>query len=133
VPVTKESRNKELVLKAFDALFNRRDYAEAERYWSPQYIQHSAHIAPGRPGLFDLVKSLPSTLKYEPGVIMADGDFVIVHGRFSQFGAPANWIAADILRIVDGILVEHWDVIQDEATRQQSKSGLPMFGETFPH
>ncbi|HUB25969.1 MAG TPA: nuclear transport factor 2 family protein [Tepidisphaeraceae bacterium] len=133
MPVTKESRNKELVLKAFDALFNRRDYAEAERYWSPQYIQHSAHIAPGRRGLFDLVKSLPSTLKYEPGVIMADGDFVIVHGRFSQFGAPANWIAADILRIVDGILVEHWDVIQDEATRQQSKSGLPMFGETFPH
>ena len=133
MPVTKESRNKELVLKAFDALFNRRDYAEAERYWSPQYIQHSAHIAPGRRGLFDLVKSLPSTLKYEPGVIVADGDFVIVHGRFSQFGAPANWIAADILRIVDGILVEHWDVIQDEATRQQSKSGLPMFGETFPH
>jgi predicted SnoaL-like aldol condensation-catalyzing enzyme len=132
MPDSKESRNKALVLKAFDTLFNKRDYAEAERYWSPHYIQHSAHIAPGREGLFNLVKSLPQTLKYEPGVIAADGDFVIVHGRFSGFGAPANWIAADILRIDDGILVEHWDVIQDEATQEQSKSALPMFGENFP-
>jgi predicted SnoaL-like aldol condensation-catalyzing enzyme len=126
-------RNKALVLEAFDTLFNKRDYVAAERYWSPDYIQHSAHIKPGREGLFDLIKSLPPTLRYEPGVIVAEGDFVIVHGRFSEFGAPMNWIAADILRIEDGILVEHWDVIQDEATREQSKSGLPMFGEAFPH
>ena len=132
MPDSKESQNKALVLKAFEALFNRRDYAEAERYWSPHYIQHSAHIRPGRGGLFDLVKSLPPTLRYEPGVIVADGDFVIVHGRFSGIGQPVNWIAADILRIENGILVEHWDVIQDEATAEQSKSGLPMFGESFP-
>jgi predicted SnoaL-like aldol condensation-catalyzing enzyme len=125
------SRNKALVLEAFDTPFNKRDYAAAEKFWSPGYIQHSAHIAPGREGLFDLIKGLPSTLKYEPGTIMADGDFVIVHGRFSDFGLPVNWIAADILRIKDGILVEHWDVIQDEATRESSKSGLPMFGDNF--
>jgi predicted SnoaL-like aldol condensation-catalyzing enzyme len=132
MPDTKESRNKALVLKAFDALFNRRDYAAAERYWSAEYIQHSAHIEPGRDGLFNLIKSSPPTLKYEPGAIAADGDFVIVHGRFSGLGRAANWIAADILRIKDGILVEHWDVLQDEAAREQSKSGNPMFGDTFP-
>ncbi len=76
--------------------------------------------------------SIPPTLKYEPGTIVAEGDFVIVHGRFSDFGAPVNWIAADIVRIQGGILVEHWDVIQDEATEEQSKSGAPMFGKTFP-
>jgi predicted SnoaL-like aldol condensation-catalyzing enzyme len=129
---TIESTNKALVLKAFDALFNKRDYTAAEKFWSPQYIQHSAHIAPGREGLFNLVKSLPSTLRYEHGLIMAEGDFVIAHGRFSNFGLPVNWIAADILRIKDGILLEHWDVIQDEATRASSKSGLPMFGDHFP-
>ena len=127
-----EEKNKALVLEAFDTLFNQRDYVAAERYWSSDYIQHSAHIPPGRQGLFNLIKSLPTTLKYEPGVMVADGDLVIVHGRFSGFGAPVNWIAADILRISDGILVEHWDVIQDEASREQSKSGLPMFGDTFP-
>jgi predicted SnoaL-like aldol condensation-catalyzing enzyme len=125
-------RNKALVLEAFDTLFNEREYEAAQRYWSPDYIQHSAHIAPGREGLFNLIKSMPPTLRYEPGVILADGDFVIIHGRFSGFGAPVNWIAADILRIEDGVLVEHWDVIQDEATEQQSKSGRPMFGDSFP-
>jgi predicted SnoaL-like aldol condensation-catalyzing enzyme len=129
---TVESKNKALVLEAFDTLFNKRDYAAAERFWSPDYIQHSAHIAPGREGLFDLIKSLPSTLKYEPGTIVAEGSFVIVHGRFSGFGAPANWIAADVVRLKDGILVEHWDVIEDEATEQQSRSKAPMFGDTFP-
>jgi len=129
---TTESKNKALVLEAFDTLFNKRDYAAALRFWSPNYIQHSAHIGPGREGLFDLVKSSPSTLKYEPGTIVADGDFVIVHGRFSGHGlSPVNWIAADILRIKDGVLLEHWDVLQDEASRSSSKSGLPMFGDKF--
>jgi len=127
-----QERNKTLVLQAFDLLFNKRDYAAAEKYWSPHYIQHSAHIAPGRDGLFTLIKSIPPTLKYEPGTIVAEGDFVIVHGRFSGFGAPVNWIAADIVRIQNGILVEHWDVIQDEATEEQSKSKAPMFGASFP-
>ncbi len=128
---TIQEKKKTLVLEAFDTLFNKRDYAAAERYWSPNYIQHSAHIAPGREGLFDLIKSMPSTLKYEPGTIVAEKDLVIVHGRFSGFGQSVNWIAADILRINDGLLVEHWDVIQDEATHASSKSGLPMFGDKF--
>jgi predicted SnoaL-like aldol condensation-catalyzing enzyme len=129
---TTAEQNKALVLKAFDTLFNKREYEVAERFWSPDYIQHSAHIEPGREGLFNLIKSLPATLRYEAGVILAEGDFVIVHGRFSGFGAPASWIAADIVRIQDGVLVEHWDVIQDEATEEQSKSKAPMFGERFP-
>ena len=128
---TIEEKNKELVLKAFDTLFNKRDYAEAERFWSPNYIQHSAHIEPGREGLFNLIKTMPPKFKYEPGTIVAEGDFVIVHGRFSDFGEPVNWISAAIVRIKDGILIEHWDVIQDEVTQGQSKSGQPMFGSTF--
>ena len=131
-PQTVQERNKALVLEAFDTLFNKRDYAVAERYWSPDYIQHSAHIEPGREGLFNLIKGMPPTLQYEAGTIVADGDVVIVHGRFSGFGAPVNWIAADILRLEDGLLAEHWDVIQDEATKEQSKSGNPMFGDRFP-
>jgi len=129
---TIESKNKALVLEAFDTLFNKRDYIAAERYWSPDYIQHSAHIEPGREGLFNLIKNLPPTLQYEPGTIVAEGDFVIVHGRFSGFGALANWIAADIVRIKEGLLVEHWDVIEDEVTEEQSQSKAPMFGISFP-
>ncbi len=124
--------NKALVLEAFDTLFNKRDYKAAERYWSSIYIQHSAHIPPGRDGLFNLIRSTPTTLKYEPGVIVAENDYVIVHGRFSGTGRPRNWIAADVVRVTDGVLAEHWDVLQDEATEAESQSGLPMFGTTFP-
>jgi predicted SnoaL-like aldol condensation-catalyzing enzyme len=125
------TKNKALVLEAFNTLFNKRDYEAAARYWSPNYIQHSAHIEPGREGLFNLIKASPASLKYEPGVIVAEGDFVIVHGRFSGTGRPRNWIAADVVRIADGVLAEHWDVLQDEATRAESTSGLPMFGDSF--
>jgi predicted SnoaL-like aldol condensation-catalyzing enzyme len=129
---TVEERNKALVLKAFDTLFNKRDYKAAERFWSADYLQHSAHIPPGREGLFGLIRNVPATLRYESGVILAEKDFVIVHGRFSGMGRPRNWIAADIVRVADGVLVEHWDVLQDEASREDSQSGMPMFGGEFP-
>ena len=128
---TTQEKNKALVLEAFDMLFNKRDYEAAERYWSPNYIQHSAHIEPGRDGLFNLIRNTPDTLRYEHQLIVAEGDYVIIHGRFSGNGRPVAWVAADIVRIENGRLAEHWDVLQDEATRAESKSGLPMFGEHF--
>jgi predicted SnoaL-like aldol condensation-catalyzing enzyme len=92
---SKEARNKALVLDAFDTLFNKRDYEAAERYWSPNYIQHSAHIEPGRDGLFNLIRNAPHTLRYEHQLIVTEGDYVIVHGRFSGTGRPVAWVAAD--------------------------------------
>jgi len=87
MPKTTPEQNKALVLEAFDTLFNKRDYAAAEKFWSPHYIQHSAHIPPGREGVFGLIKSLPPTLKYEHGTIVAEGNVVMVHGRFSNFAS----------------------------------------------
>lgn len=125
-------KNKRLVLEAFDTLFNKHDIAAAERFWSPNYIQHSAHIPPGREGLFNLVRSVPETMRYENQLIVAEGDYVMLHGRFSGIGRPVDWIVADIVRLKDGVLQEHWDVIQDEAKKAASASGLPMFGDHFP-
>jgi predicted SnoaL-like aldol condensation-catalyzing enzyme len=71
-------------------------------------------------------------MKYENSLIMAEGDMLMLHGRFSGLGLPANWIVVDIVRIENGLLAEHWDVIEDEVTQEQSKSGLPMFGDKFP-
>ena len=93
MPKTTPDQNKAIVLEAFDTLFNKRDYAAAERFWSPTYIQHSA---PRREGLFALIRSAPDTLHE------------------------------------DGLLAEPWDVLQDEATKAESVSGLPMFGDRFP-
>ena len=129
---TTPQQTKELVLRAFDALFNQRDYEAASRFWSDRYIQHSAHIGPGREGLFDLVRSFPETLRYENHVILAEGDYVMLHGRFSGNGGPRALIAADIVRVENGALAEHWDVLQDEVSKTESRSGLPMFGDRFP-
>ena len=122
---------KALVLEAFDTLFNKRDYAAAAKFWSPDYIQHSAHIPPGRDGLFNLVKAAPPELRYENAVTAVDGDYVLLHGRFTGNGLPRAWVAADVVRMENGVLKEHWDVLQDEATREESQSGLPMFGDHF--
>jgi predicted SnoaL-like aldol condensation-catalyzing enzyme len=130
---SQEEKNKSIVLEAFDTLFNKRDYAKALNFWSPSYIQHSAHIPPGREGLFELIRNVPPSMRYENQLIVANGDFVVLHGRFSGLGAGVpSWVAADIVRMDNGVLAEHWDVIQDEATQVQSKSGNPMFGATFP-
>src|SRR5229473_6845680 len=108
--------NMALVLEAFDTLFNERDYARAERFWSPRYVQHSDHIPPGRGGLFELVKDAPATMRYENRLILANGDFLMLHGRFSGLGAGTpNWIVVDVVRLENRVLAEHWDVIQDEA------------------
>jgi predicted SnoaL-like aldol condensation-catalyzing enzyme len=129
--MSQEEINKWLVLDAFDTLFNRRDYLAAAKYWSPHYLQHSAHIPPGREGLFDLIRGVPMGLRYESQLILANREFVMVHGRFSNTGRARNWVAVDIVRIARGLLVEHWDVLQDEASKEQSRSGLPMFGNEF--
>jgi len=129
---TTPEQNKALVLKAFDTLFNKRNYELAEEFWSDRYVQHSAHIPPGRDGLFNLIRALPDTLRYENQLIIAEGDYVIAHGRFSGNGRPAAWIAADIVRLEHGRLAEHWNVLQDEATQAESKSGLTMFGTHLP-
>jgi predicted SnoaL-like aldol condensation-catalyzing enzyme len=119
------------LLEAFDTLFNKRDVEAAARYWSKDYIQHSAHIEPGREGLFNLVLAAPETMRYENDLVLVDGEDAMMHGRFTGHAAPRAWIAADRLKIRDGLLVEHWDVLQDEATEAESKSKRPMFKTKF--
>jgi predicted SnoaL-like aldol condensation-catalyzing enzyme len=129
---TAEERNRAFVLGAFGTLGNRRDFVAAQRFWSPDYIEHSAHIPPGRDGLFNLVEASPPYRRYENALTVADGDYVMLQGRLSSTGTRAKRIAVDIVRPEDGLIAEHWDVVQDEATAEESKSRLPMFGDTFP-
>lgn len=127
---TLEEKNIALVLDALDTLFNKKDFAKAAEFWSESYVQHSQHVPAGREGLFGLVRSLPD-MRFEYDMVAANGDFVWVHSRYTNSVTPTALIAADILRIQDGKLVEHWDVLQNEATRSESAGGYPMFGDTF--
>lgn len=128
---TIEAQNTALVLEALDTLFNRKDYAKAAQFWSEDYVQHSGHVPAGREGLFGLVRAM-GDVRFEYDRVIAKDDFVWVHSRYTSSASVAALIAVDILRIEDGRLVEHWDVLQDEATRAASAGGYPMFGERFP-
>jgi predicted SnoaL-like aldol condensation-catalyzing enzyme len=132
MPVFTPEQNKAIVLEAFDTLFNRKDLAGAARFWSPDYIQHSAFVAAGRDGLFARVAAARPEMRYEHQLAVAEGDYVLLHGRFSNVEQAAAWVVVDICRLEDGVLVEHWDVIQDEVGEAQSAGGHPMFGTTFP-
>jgi Uncharacterized protein conserved in bacteria len=125
-----EAKNTALVLDALDTLFNKKDYAKAAQFWSDAYIQHSRLVPAGREGLFGLVRTIPGA-RFEHDMVIAKGDFVWIHSRYTNSASSDALIGVDIVRIEKGKLVEHWDVLQDEATRSESAGGHPMFGTTF--
>jgi predicted SnoaL-like aldol condensation-catalyzing enzyme len=126
-----EEHHTAFVLDAFDTLFDKRDYAATEGLGSSDYIEHSAHTGPGREGTVRPHGVEPHRPALRKQSQVATGDYVVLHGRYSNIGQPVDWVV-DIVRVPDGLLAEHWDVIQDEATRETSRSGLPMFGDYFP-
>ncbi|MYN01162.1 nuclear transport factor 2 family protein [Pseudoduganella sp. DS3] len=109
------NQNKALVLEAMTALFQRRDPAAVAHYYAADYVQHNPGIAQGRQALQDLVGQLSSEVFYEPGLMIAEGDYVAIHGRIRGW-APTPQVVVDIFRIEDGLLAEHWDVLQDEVS-----------------
>lgn len=118
--------NKHLVMQAMTELFINRDVSALKRYWGTPYIQHNPSIGDGTDDLPGMIAAAPPNFKYEPGMIVADGDKVMIHGRYTGYG-PKPLIAVDIFRVKDGKLVEHWDVLQEEVPAGQTKSGNPMF------
>ena len=119
-------RNKALVLDAMTSLFQRHDASAVERLYAEDYIQHNPAIPQGRDALRGLVEALSPAVYYEPGLIIAEGDLVAIHGRIRGW-ADEPQIVVDIFRVEDGKLAEHWDVLQNEVTVTAGVAGLPMF------
>ena len=116
--------NSDLVREAMTAFFVNRDRTAVERYWAPDYAQHNPSMPDGTGALAPAIDMLPDNFSYEMGAVASEGDIVFVHGRYTNMG-PTPMIAVDIFRVVDGKIVEHWDVLQPE--EQQTASGRPMF------
>ncbi len=118
--------NKALVSKVMDAVFVRRDSGVVERYFARAYIQHNPAVPNGRDAIPTLISHLAPEFRYEPGMIVAEGDLVMIHGRYTGWG-PKPMVAVDIFRVGDGQLVEHWDVLQEEVPAAATASGNSMF------
>lgn len=119
-------RNKALVLDAMTALFQRHDASAVERLYAPDYVQHNPDIPQGRDALQALVANLSDAVQYEPGLVIAEGDLVAIHGRIRGW-AEAPQVVVDIFRIEHGRLAEHWDVLQNEAPVATAVGSVSMF------
>ncbi len=115
--------NKALVRQAMTSLFQRRDATAVERYYAPHYIQHNPNIPQGRDALQALVAALSPDVYYEPGLMIAEGDLVAIHGRIRGWSSTPQ-VVVDIFRIESGMLAEHWDVLQDESASTVAASAM---------
>lgn len=124
---SQQEANKKLVRNAMHDLFVMREAEKAVKlYFGSPYLQHNPMIPDGADDLPAVVKSLPADFKYEPGIIVANGEFVMIHGRYTGWG-PKPLVTVDIFRVKNGKLVEHWDVMQEDVPAAQTKSGRAMF------
>jgi predicted SnoaL-like aldol condensation-catalyzing enzyme len=121
--------NKALVLAGINGVFIDRDPSAVDRLFSADYRQHNPQIPNGPAAIKALLGNLSRDFKYEPGLVMADGDYVSVHGRYTGWG-PKPMIAVDIFRVANGKIAEHWDVMQEEVPAAESANGNSMFIET---
>jgi len=121
--------NKQIALKALTGAFIDRDPGVVARYFAPDYIQHNPAIPNGAAAIPGLIASLSKEFSYQPGLVTAEGDLVMVHGRYVGWG-PKPMVAVDIFRVEGGKLVEHWDVMQEEVPASATASGNPMFSPT---
>jgi predicted SnoaL-like aldol condensation-catalyzing enzyme len=110
----------------FDRRLHRPGPERGRSYFAPDYIQHNPVIPSGRTAIPGLIAGLSKEFSYEPGMVVAEGNLVMVHGRYVGWG-PKPMIAVDIFRVVNGKLVEHWDVMQEEVPASKTASGNPMF------
>jgi len=123
---TSTEANKALVLEGIRGVFIERDPTVIDRLFSADYRQHNPQIPNGPAAIKALMGNLSRDFKYEPGLVMADGDYVSIHGRYTGWG-PKPMIAVDIFRVANGKIAEHWDVMQEEVPAAQSANGNSMF------
>ena len=117
--------NRALVLAGITGVFIDRDPGVLDRLFADDYRQHNPQIPNGTAAIKALLKKLPPDLEYEPGLVIADGDIVAVHGRYVGWG-PKPMVAVDIFRVANGKIVEHWDVLQEEVPASQTANGNSM-------
>ena len=118
--------NKHVVLKVLNGAFVDRDATVVDRYFSADYVQHNPTNPNGPRAIANLIPTLRRDLSYEAGMVVAEGDLVMVHGRYVGWG-PKPLVAVDIFKMKDGKVVEHWDVMQEEVPASATVSGNPMF------
>jgi predicted SnoaL-like aldol condensation-catalyzing enzyme len=111
-----EQANLDLVLGMFAEVLNPMDSSAVPRFIAPDYIQHNQAVEPGREALMaflDTIREQTPEAVHDVKRAFVDGDHVTVHYHVRRWPDDLGWAVIDIFRVEDGLIVEHWDVMQD--------------------
>ena len=111
-----EQANLDLVLAMFAQVLNPMDSEAVDRFIAPDYIQHSQLAEPGREALkrfLDMIRKQTPEAVHDVKRAFVDGDHVIVHYHVRRWPGDKGWAVIDIFRVENGLIAEHWDVLQD--------------------
>ena len=111
-----EQANLDLVLAMFAQVLNPMDSGAVDRFIAPEYIQHSQLAEPGREALkrfLDMIREQTPDAVHDVKRAFVDGDHVIVHYHVRRWPGDTGWAVIDIFRVENGLIAEHWDVLQD--------------------
>lgn len=111
-----EQANLQLVLDMFAAVLSPMDSVAVDRFIAPDYIQHNQAAEPGREGLkrfLDMIRAATPDAVHDVKRAFVDGDHVTVHYHVRRWPDDLGWAVIDIFRIEQGMIAEHWDVMQD--------------------
>ena len=113
-----EQANLDLVLAMFAQVLNPMDSSAVDRFIAEDYIQHSQLAEPGREALkrfLDTIRARTPEAVHDVKRAFVDGDHVVVHYHVRRWPGDKGWAVIDIFRVENGLIAEHWDVLQDVA------------------
>jgi predicted SnoaL-like aldol condensation-catalyzing enzyme len=111
-----EQANLDLVLAMFAQVLNPMDPSAVDRFIAEDYVQHSQLAEPGREALkrfLDVIREQTPAAVHDVKRAFVDGDHVIVHYHVRRWPDDKGWAVIDIFRVENGLIAEHWDVLQD--------------------
>ena len=123
-----EQRNLDHVLGMFRDVLQPLDADQVDRYISPDYIQHSPMAAPGRDSLKAFLRMVRAASPDSSQKLLrafVDGDHVMLHYHVKKDPADRGFVVMDIFRLINGLVLDHWDCVQDVPTH--SPNPIPMF------
>jgi predicted SnoaL-like aldol condensation-catalyzing enzyme len=122
-----EQRNHDLVMGLFAEVLNPLDSSAVDRFIAPDYIQHSQLAAPGRDALktfLDFARAQSPVAVHDIKRSFVEGDHVIVHYHVRRTPDDVGLAVMDIFRIENGLIAEHWDVLQDVPTQGPNPNSM---------
>ena len=129
----RESLSTRQVAERFIELFyHQENPRDAFMFWMhPDYIQHNPNAPTGRDATLAMMEAskarLPDLSHEVMRVVIGDDDLFAVHFHFRKESGHRGYSAIDILRVENGWIVEHWDVLQEVPDPATAKNPNGMF------